>query len=104
MYKPVKMHVWILTGITFLHYADNRSIGCTQMNEKSSRSHTIFSILLESRVCDQSDSDTVNVSCLVRLYGGGGGGGGQSNCPVVGRLCVHIGIRYSLEGLYITFV
>ena len=37
---------------------------------------------------------------------GGGGGGGQSNCPVVGRLCVHIGIRYSLnvEGLYITFV
>ena len=68
------MHVWILTGITFLHYADNRSIGCTQMNEKSSRSHTIFSILLESRVCDQSDSDTVNVSCLVRLYGGGGGG------------------------------
>ena len=32
------------------------------------------------------------------------GGGGQSNCPVVGRLCVHIGIRYSLEGLYITFV
>ena len=70
------MHVWILTGITFLHYADNRSIGCTQMNEKSSRSHTIFSILLESRVCDQSDSDTVNLSCLVRLYGGGGGGGG----------------------------
>ena len=52
----------------------NRHIGSTNMNEQSSRSHTIFRVIIESRELDvgermSSISDgAVNVSHLVCVY------------------------------------
>ena len=44
----------------------NRSVGVTNMNEHSSRSHSIFSITLESRLVQDEEDETVKISRLVR--------------------------------------
>ncbi|XP_055858961.1 kinesin-related protein 4 isoform X2 [Episyrphus balteatus] len=41
-----------------------RRIGETHMNERSSRSHAIFRIIIESRKIDQTDEDSVQISIL----------------------------------------
>jgi centromeric protein E len=42
--------------------SSNRQTGETNMNESSSRSHTIFKMVIESR--DLDDEGAVTVSCL----------------------------------------
>ena len=46
---------------------DNRSIAETAMNQKSSRSHSIFTISLESRVKSDDGGASVRISSLVSL-------------------------------------
>ncbi|XP_055918656.1 kinesin-related protein 4 [Eupeodes corollae] len=41
-----------------------RRIGETNMNDRSSRSHAIFRIIIESRKIDQTDEDSVQISIL----------------------------------------
>jgi centromeric protein E len=43
---------------------DNRTIRETKMNVRSSRSHTILTIILESRLSSEEDQDIVNLSYL----------------------------------------
>ena len=52
----------------FLHFSsENRSIGETNMNERSSRSHTLFTMTVESRLREgqEEDDGTVRVATLV---------------------------------------
>ncbi|XP_065175869.1 uncharacterized protein LOC135805712 [Sycon ciliatum] len=45
----------------------NRHIGCTDMNERSSRSHTIFRMTIESRECEEAvetSDDAIRVATL----------------------------------------
>ena len=50
-------------------YIDNRSVGETNMNDHSSRSHTIFTLTIESRLRDEEGGDgTVKVASLVSIY------------------------------------
>ena len=49
-------------------YIDNRSVGETNMNDHSSRSHTIFTLTIESRLRDEEGGDgTVKVASLVSI-------------------------------------
>ena len=47
--------------------SENRSIGETNMNERSSRSHTLFTMTVESRLREgeEEDDGTVRVATLV---------------------------------------
>ena len=45
------------------HVSDNRRYGSTNMNERSSRSHTIFRVIIESREAQQDGA--IMVSHLV---------------------------------------
>ncbi len=51
--------------------SDNRSVGVTNMNEHSSRSHSIFTITLESRLLQEEEEvgETVTYSRLVSPSG-----------------------------------
>ena len=50
-------------------YVENRSVGETNMNDRSSRSHTIFTLTVESRLRDEEGGDgTVKVASLVSVY------------------------------------
>ena len=47
-------------------FTGNRSVGETNMNDRSSRSHTIFTLTIESRLRDEEGGDgTVRVASLV---------------------------------------
>lgn len=47
--------------------AENRTVGTTLMNDKSSRSHSIFTITIESRLKSPEETDgVVKVAALVR--------------------------------------
>ena len=47
---------------------ENRSVGETNMNDRSSRSHTIFTLTVESRLRDEEGGDgTVKVASLVSI-------------------------------------
>ena len=49
-------------------HVDNRSVGETNMNDHSSRSHTIFTLTIESRLRDEEGGDgTVKVASLVSI-------------------------------------
>ncbi|OWK07004.1 hypothetical protein Celaphus_00018570, partial [Cervus elaphus hippelaphus] len=54
---------------TFLVHAENRHYGITKMNQRSSRSHTIFRMILESREKGEPSSceGSVKVSHLVSI-------------------------------------
>lgn len=41
----------------------HRTVGCTLMNETSSRSHSIFTIILEQRISDPSSSGSTSTGC-----------------------------------------
>ena len=45
---------------------DNRTFGETNMNERSSRSHTVFTVAVESR--SREEDGTVKVAYLVSCY------------------------------------
>ena len=50
-------------------FSDNRSVGETNMNDRSSRSHTIFTLTIESRLRDEEGGDgTVKVASLVSSH------------------------------------
>ena len=64
------MHIlYRIRGYDFLSYRSyssaSRHVGTTNMNERSSRSHAIFSLIIESRIRDQDGA--VMVSHLVGL-------------------------------------
>lgn len=63
----VQAHEEMVTGLATIQEAlvngqKNRHIGCTNMNEKSSRSHTIFRIVIESKARPRRPSDASTAS------------------------------------------
>ena len=56
-----------MTVIVLTSSSENRSIGETNMNERSSRSHTLFTMTVESRLREgeEEDDGTVRVATLV---------------------------------------
>ena len=61
------MYLFICLFVCLFVLAENRTIGATQMNDKSSRSHTILTINIESRLKSEEEADgVVKVSALVR--------------------------------------
>ena len=61
-------HMYKACDVYGLSCAENRSVGETQMNERSSRSHTIFTLNVESRHSSSAEDDAVvKVAALVSL-------------------------------------
>ena len=56
-----------------LYYIGNRSIGETTMNERSSRSHTVLGLTVESRCSRQGEEDDDGKVRIATLVSGKGG-------------------------------
>ena len=68
----VRVHVWVWVWVcahvtVYTLVTAYRSVGETNMNDRSSRSHTIFTLTVESRLRGEDERDcTVKVGSLVR--------------------------------------